>query len=206
MLRMAGKIELAQQEVDQHDSEQGRAAVAQLHRDRDRLEISIFTARAEREPHNAALQLELGRRLKRAAKLAEAQRHLQAALSDPACCSAAAFELGACHKEQRQLAQALKYYRLSADSALVDQRRLRRDALQAATRLAISRKLRGAAPRYLQQWEQLDPRDNELASLRRQADEQLPPLAEDRSAPNEMPERTASSLNSAGRYACRKPL
>jgi tetratricopeptide (TPR) repeat protein len=211
MLRMTTKLELAQRDVVQHDSEQGRAALAQLHRDRDRLEIGIFTARCEREPESAAMHFELGRRLQRAEKREAARSHLHSALADSALRSPAAYELGRCYEQERQWAQALKYYRLAADSALKEQTDLRKTALQAATRLAIDRKLRAAAMRYLDQWQQCDPHDGAAAELRRAAREQLPPLPSNLlsadSAHDSSPDhRPASGLSAAGRTACRKPL
>lgn len=166
MLRMERKLALAQKHADEEDSPAARDELAQALVERDKLETDIFHSRCQRDPHNAAVRVELGKRLRRAGKLRDACQRLEEALRDPAQKSYAALELGECFRQQGQPSEALRYYRLAADSAtqpeLLD---ARKRGLYLAGCLAAKLKLRQLAERYLGEVLRLDANYKDAPAL-----------------------------------------
>lgn len=158
MLRLKKKVERARQQVAQESSDKVRAELDELVASRDRLESEIFHSRCRREPNNAALRFELGLRLKRAGDLREAYKRFQEALPDAAQKCAAAFEMGECLREFGEFPEALRHYRLSAESAVAPRDgECQRRALHQAARIAVQIKLPRVAQRYLTELLRLDP-------------------------------------------------
>lgn len=158
MLRLEKKVTRARQQVEAENTEKAQTELSELISSRDRLESEIFYSRCKREPNNAALRLELGRRLKRAGDLRDAYKKFEEALPDPAQKCAAAFEMGDCLQQFGELPEALRYYRLSAESA-VPPRDLdcQKQALHKAAKMAAQIKLPRVAQRYLTELLRLDP-------------------------------------------------
>ena len=119
----------------------------------------------QREPNNLSLHYELGLRLKRSAKLREAIKHLELALGHPNERALAAFELGECQFQFGEVAQAMHFYRLAAETALADQAACRKQALYQSGVLALRMKLPKNAARYLRELVRIDPRYRDAASL-----------------------------------------
>jgi tetratricopeptide (TPR) repeat protein len=158
MQRLARSLVLAEQHVAADDTPESRAVLAQVIAERDRVEMEIFVSRRERDPGNAAVSYELGLRLKRAGKLQEACRPLEEALDDPAHRPAAALELGECLRHFNQVPDALKYYRLAAESATEPgQIEHKKQALWQAVGLATRIKLFKLAERYMNDLARIDP-------------------------------------------------
>lgn len=157
MLRLEKKVTRAREQVELEKSDKARAELDVLASARDRLESEIFHNRCQREPTDPALRYELGLRLKRAGDLREALLRFEEALPGAQQKCHAAFEMGECLEQLGQLPEALRHYRLSAESAngpadLDCQRR----ALHKAASTAQHIKLPRVAERYLAELKRLD--------------------------------------------------
>ena len=176
MLRLASKLAAAERELETGDVPAAREAVEQATKERDRVEIEIFTARMRCEPQNRALRYELGRRLRRAGNLAAARERLEEALHEPRVRSAAAFELGECFQQEGRAADALRHYRIAADNpAEPDQFDFRTDALLEASKLAGQMRFPKLARRYLAWLLKIDPSHRGGAALLDKLDESRSP-------------------------------
>jgi tetratricopeptide (TPR) repeat protein len=162
---MEARVAAAREAASEHPSANTQTMLAQVQRERDRLETAVFTSRASREPQNLALQYELGLRLKRATKLPEAVKHLQRALGDPLEQACAAYELGECQLQLGEVAEAMRYYRFAAEMALADQASCRKAALYQLASLASQMKLRRNATRYLRELVRVDPKYRDAAQM-----------------------------------------
>jgi tetratricopeptide (TPR) repeat protein len=165
MLRQSKRVAIARDEAQRDDNPSTRAAVTQAERERNRLEREVFSARIKREPNVAVHHYELGLRLQRAEKIREARDHFKAALSDPACRCGAALELGRCDELFGELPEALKHYRLAAESANTERMEQKKAALYAAAKLALRIKLAKLAERYLARLLRIDPNHREAILL-----------------------------------------
>jgi tetratricopeptide (TPR) repeat protein len=147
MVRHGRRVQAAEQELKAVDNAQTREALAQATKERDRAEIEIFRARIKRQPDCAEHHYELGRRLMRAGKLAEAGEQFKQALDDADFQAAAALALGDCHAELGELVQALARYRRAAQTASAPSRE-KRQSRERASKLAAQIKLNKLAERY----------------------------------------------------------
>ena len=166
MLRLARKLALAQKHDQELDTPETRSELAQILAERDQLEIDIFASRCRREPGNAAVRVELAKRLRRSGKVREACQWLEESLrsADERC--GAALELGECQLHLGNPREALRYYRIAADSA-TQPRHLaaRKQALYLAGSLAAKLKLRKLAERHLEELVRLDANFKDAAAL-----------------------------------------
>jgi tetratricopeptide (TPR) repeat protein len=166
MQRMEKRLAVAEKHAQSESSEQAQKELDECRRERDQLETNIFASRCKREPRNAAARIELARRLKRGGKIHDACQRLEEALSDPDHKSGAAVELGRCHQELGEPDEALRYFRLAADSATRPAHlEAKKQALYAAGQLAASLNLRRLARRYLSDLLHLDPAHRDAAAL-----------------------------------------
>lgn len=159
------RVAQARRDAAEHPSANTQTALAQLLRERDKLETAVYTSRLQREPGNLSLQYELGLRLKRSAKLNDAMKHLELALRDIQVRATAAFELGECHLQLGDVPQAMRHYRLAAETALTEQATTRKHALYQASVLALRMKLFKNAARYLRELTRIDPKFRDAAAL-----------------------------------------
>ena len=135
-------------------------------KERDRIELEIFQARTKREGDSAAANYELGLRLARAEKLREACSHFEKALADAGYRGLAALELGRSLEKMGEVPQALRYYRLAAESATaIDQREEKKESLYRAGKLALRIKQIKLAQRYLAELLRIDPNHRDAAVL-----------------------------------------
>lgn len=155
----------ARKDAVEHPSANTQTALAQILRERDKLETAVYASRLKREPNNLALQYELGVRLKRSAKLREAMAHLELALNDSIVKALAAYELGECQLQLGDVPQAMRYYRQAAENALAEQAACRKAALYQASVLALRMKLPKNAARYLRELVRVDPKFRDAATL-----------------------------------------
>lgn len=181
------RVALGRQEAAEKPSDNVTNMLAQAIRERDRLEISVFTARIGREPENLALCYQLGLRLKRATKLPEAIKHLQTALGDSTERALAAFELGECYLQIGDVAQAMRHYRQAAETALAEQAAARKQALYHLSVLSLRMRLLKNAARYLKELLRIDPKYRDAAALLQSVQpapgtNALPPTAAERRA------------------------
>jgi tetratricopeptide (TPR) repeat protein len=164
--RLEKKVAGARELAEADESPQARAALDAARNERDRLETEILVGRCLREPENAEFRYQLGLRLKRAGKLREACVALQAALAGSSQKALAALAIGECHEELDEVPEALKHFRLAADSAFIpDQVECKQRALYEASRLVVGLNLPRLAQRYLGELLRLAPEHAEGAQL-----------------------------------------
>lgn len=160
MLRLEKKVTIAREQVETEKTEKAQAELDELIVARDRLESEIFHNRCQREPTNPALRFELGLRLKRAGNLREAIARFQEALCGARQKCQAAFEIGDCLEQLGELPEALRQFRLSAESATEPTDiECHKRALQRSASVASQIKLPRVAQRYLAELEHLDAKD-----------------------------------------------
>jgi tetratricopeptide (TPR) repeat protein len=159
------RVAQARRDAAADPSANTQTVLAQILRERDRLETAVYTSRLQREPGNLSLQFELGVRLKRSAKLHDAMKHLQLAVGDLSVRAPAAFELGECHLQLGDVPQAMRHYRLAAETALTEQPTCRKHALYQAAVLSLRMKLLKNAARYLRELTRIDPKFRDASVL-----------------------------------------
>jgi tetratricopeptide (TPR) repeat protein len=165
MRRLQKRISLAKKQVDAEGTPEARRALAELCEERNHLEMEIFVGRCKREPENALLRYELGMRLKQAGKLREARVRFEEALASPEAAGPAACEIAACHEQEGQLPEALKFYRRAAQAARgPEQLDCHKKALYHAGSLALRLKLDALAERYLNDLLKIDPHYEDAAT------------------------------------------
>jgi tetratricopeptide (TPR) repeat protein len=174
MLRMERKLALAQKHAQELDTLEARNDLTQTLAERDQLETDIFVSRCKREPDNAAVRIELAKRLRRAGKVREACQKLEEGLRDPLQRCFAALELGECQLQLGNSPEALRYFRMAADAAhRPEHLAARKQALYHAGRLATRLKMNQLAERYLAELLRLDVNYKDapamLAGAQRQA-------------------------------------
>lgn len=156
--RVERSVAWAQERVKAADTPDSRTLLQQVTAERDKAALEIFSNRAKREPHNAAVRCDLAIRLKQSGKIVEAKKRLEEALADESVRAIAAYELGDCCARANDLAEALRYFRLAAESAqLPRQIETKKLALSHAIGLATRIKLGALARRYLSDLMQTDP-------------------------------------------------
>lgn len=150
LTRLENKIALARQHLQLQDSPELRAEIDDLCRTRDQVETEIVASRSERDPENAALHYQLGLRLVKTGNVRTACHHFRAALHDFRYAASAAFEMGECLRRAGETREALRAYRLAADSpGDGGQAEKKIAALYHAAELAAQIKLFRLAQRFL---------------------------------------------------------
>jgi tetratricopeptide (TPR) repeat protein len=154
--RAARQLALAQQNFTQLKTPEAQQLAEQAKAQANQVELEVYAARADRDPHNPRLQFELGMRLKRAGKPKQAITALQAARSDPKRRALVLLELGECFQKIEQYKLALSHYEQSleaCDPSDVDARKL---ALYRAGVLASGLRELDRSERYLTELAGLD--------------------------------------------------
>jgi thioredoxin-like negative regulator of GroEL len=158
MLRLAKKVSAAERDVELEDTPQTRTALAQIVKERDRIEIEIFQERSRRDPDDLSVRYELGRRLARAGKLDQARPYFEQALQHETSRCHAALALGGSLLSAGQAAEAQRHFRMAAASAgQTGQAACQGEALLQAAQVAARGKLLRLARRYVTQLLKLDP-------------------------------------------------
>lgn len=166
ILRIAKKIELVQAQIQIDNSERLQAELEDLWERRARFELQVYQQRADREPQDMQLQLELGRRLKQAGRHRDAVRCFEASLQDPAQQPAAALELASHYEESHDLRRALPLLRRAAETAVLPQQlpaKVR--ALERLASLYDSLKLETARNQTLAQLAVIDPNNPNVCRI-----------------------------------------
>lgn len=115
----------------------------------NQVELEVYSARVDRDPHNPRLQFELGQRLKRAGKTKQAITALQAARSDSKRKALVLLELGECFQKIEQYKLALAHYEQSLEAAEAGDGEVRKLALYRAGVLATGLRELDRAERHL---------------------------------------------------------
>jgi len=104
--RMRERARVAESRAARQGTAAAKKLAEQMQREANESEVTVWTARADREPRDPKLQFELGVRLKRVGRHREAVPHLQAARGDSKRLAEAELLLGECfqHIEQHNLA------------------------------------------------------------------------------------------------------
>ncbi len=142
----------AEKKAKEESSEDAKEQVDKIRRQHLRLELDIYSARAERYPDDAKLKYEVGVRLKKFENFEEAVKYFKEAEADPACKAASLLYHGECLQQMRQYTAALQAYERAAgvtpseNSAEQDIHRL---ALYRAGVLAIGLKDTERAQKWL---------------------------------------------------------
>lgn len=158
MSRLEKKVTAALRDAEQEDSPTARTAAEQLVKERDKIEIDIFHQRIAREPDDLALRYELGWRLKRAGRLADARPHLEVALQNESSRPLAAMELASYFLQSGQPAEALRHYRIAAAAAAhAGDAAAQAKALFQAGELAARQQLGRLARRYIGELLRVEP-------------------------------------------------
>jgi tetratricopeptide (TPR) repeat protein len=164
--RLETKIGLARKKAEVQNSSDVQAELETLTREREQLEMEIFAHRSDTDPDNGRLHYELGLRVKRSGNFRTACHHLKKALIDPTQKCAAAYELGECLRLLNEPREALRYYRIAADSpADAELLTNKTRALLHAGEIASQFKLARLARHCLNAVLRIDPRNAEAAAL-----------------------------------------
>ncbi|MDX1945444.1 MAG: tetratricopeptide repeat protein [Pirellulaceae bacterium] len=166
MLRLEKKLASAQQRIQTENTPQTQAELADLRQARDRLATETFVNRCKREPENFELRYQLGLRLRQAGKLREACARFTEALADAEQAGPAAYALGICLVEAKEVPEALKHFRLAAEAAArAGQFEVQKESLYQAGVVALRLKLFKLARRYLAELAKLDPNHRDAPAL-----------------------------------------
>ena len=166
MLRLEKKVELARKHADVNTTTEAQEELDAIVSKRDRTETDIFVERCKREPHNAAMRIQLGLRLKQAGRVRDACQRFEEALEDADQKCFAAFELAECQQQFDEFPEAFRLYRLAAESATQpEQLECQKRALYQAGKLATRIKMDALARRYLAAVVRIDPQYQDAAEL-----------------------------------------
>jgi tetratricopeptide (TPR) repeat protein len=157
MIRLDRKLATAMKLAESDDSDPARAAVTEARKARDRFQTEVFVNRCKRDPDNAELRYELGLRHRQAGKMREAYECFAVALNNDSYKALAALEMAHCLLQDDKVVEALRFYRLAAESAQPDQLDCKKRALQEAAKLAEGIRLQRLARRYYERLQRLDP-------------------------------------------------
>lgn len=115
--RSAHQLAIAEQRVEEDPSEENKALAARLRSQANQVDLEIYAARADRDPHNLRIKYELGLRLKRAEKFRDAISAFQAARGEPRRKVQVLLELGECFQRIEQYKLALNNYEQAIEAS-----------------------------------------------------------------------------------------
>lgn len=154
--RAARQIAAAQQNYEHAKTPEAQHLLEQARVQANQVELEVYAARADRDPHNARWQFELGMRLKKAGKPKQAITALQAARSDPKRRALVLLELGECFQKVEQYKLALAHYEQAIEGADAGDADTRKLALYRAGVLATGLRELDRAERHLSELAGLD--------------------------------------------------
>lgn len=152
------QYEAAVERARQANTEEAQQLAKRMKAELNRVELEVYAARCRRAPDDAALQFELGLRLKRAGKFNEAIQSLQRARDDAPRKAAAQLELGECFQHIKQYRLAMSSYERAIEASETrdgGDEELRKLALYRAGVLAMG----------LKEWDAAERRLTELAGV-----------------------------------------
>ena len=171
--RAANQIAAAQQLFDAQKTPEAKQLLDRARTVANQVELEVYAARVDRDPHNPRLQFELGQRLKRAGKTKQAITALQAARSEPKRKALVLLELGECFQKIEQYKLALSHYEQAIETTEASDEEVRKLALYRAGVLATGLRELDRAERHLSELAGMDygyrdvsDRLDKIASLR----------------------------------------
>jgi tetratricopeptide (TPR) repeat protein len=173
MRRGARQAAAAEQHYQHEQTPEAKQLFDRARAQANQVELEVYSARVDRDPHNPRLQFELGMRLKKAGKPKQAITHFQAARTDPKRKALVLLELGECFQKIEQYKLALTHYEQSIEACEPGDNEARKLALYRAGVLATGLREIDRAERHLSTLAGLDYgyrdisyRLDKLASLR----------------------------------------
>jgi tetratricopeptide (TPR) repeat protein len=164
ILRKKHHLTVAEEQAGTAPSDERRQEVEQLRAELHQFEWEVFARRSERYPDDLELKFQLGIRLKKLDKFAEAIGCFRAARELPQRCAGAWLELGECWQRQKQYAKALDCYCQASERCQEDQIGLRKLALYRAGILASGLHNLESAETFLAQLAELDAGYKDVAA------------------------------------------
>jgi tetratricopeptide (TPR) repeat protein len=146
----------AQAHFDHEKTPEAKHTLERARAQANQVELEIYAARADRDPHNVRLQFELAMRLKRAGKMREAITAFQAARGDAKRKALVLLELGECFQKIEQYKLALSHYEQALESCESGELETRKLALYRAGVLATGLRELDRAERHLSELAGLD--------------------------------------------------
>ena len=166
LLQARRQREVAERRAASDGGEEAVELAKRMKSEQYQKELAVFAARHERDPQNVDLLYQFAVRLKRVGKFAEAASQFATIPGDHDLKPVATLELGECHQQQRQYAEAMAAYRQAIALAHQGQDQgTEKMALYRAGVLATGLKQYEAANQDLRTLLQLDP-DYKDARLR----------------------------------------
>ncbi|MCC6492688.1 MAG: hypothetical protein IT424_06680 [Pirellulales bacterium] len=154
--RAAHQVAAAQQNFEHEKTPAAQQLLERARLQANQVELEVYAARADRDPHNPRLQFEVGLRLKRAGKPKQAITPLQAARADAKRRPLVLVELGECFQKIEQYKLALAHYEQAIESADAAENEVRKLALYRAGVLATGLRELDRAERHLSELAGLD--------------------------------------------------
>lgn len=134
--RAAGLANSAQQHFDHEQTPEAKQLLDRAKAQANQVELEVYAARVDRDPHNPRLQFELGMRLRKAGKPKQAISAFQAARTDPKRRALVLLELGECFQKIEQYKLALTHYEQALEACEPGDDEVRKLALYRAGVLA----------------------------------------------------------------------
>ncbi|RIK74345.1 MAG: hypothetical protein DCC67_16690 [Planctomycetota bacterium] len=147
--RAARQVAAAQQNYDHAKTPEAQQLLDRARLHANQVELEVYAARADRDPHNPRLQFEVGLRLKRAGKPKQAITALQAARADTKRRALVLVELGECFQKIEQYKLALSHYEQAIEAVEAPDDDVRKLALYRAGVLATGLRELDLAERHL---------------------------------------------------------
>ena len=164
MRRSKAYLIAAEKKVKDEPGEASKESLAKIRRQHNRLELDIYSSRAERYPDDAGVKYEVAVRLKRSGNFAEAVKYFQEAQADERCAGSAMLAAGECLQQMRQYTPALQSYEKAAENNADDPKsETYRLALYRAGVLATGLKDVIRAKKWLTALTELDPNYRDAA-------------------------------------------
>lgn len=149
MRKVQEQLTIAQQRHEQDPSDETKAQVLHFRKQTNQVELEIYAAKSDRDPGNARLKYEFGIRLKKAGKIKEAIKTLQAARNDPKRKAQVLLDLGECFQKIEQYKLALSNYELAIDASEAPEEEVHKLALYRAGVLATGLRELDRAEKHL---------------------------------------------------------
>jgi tetratricopeptide (TPR) repeat protein len=138
--RQRQQIDLAEKRALAENTPEAKALVEQLRVELNNKELEVYRNRCERYPGHAGFKFELGVRLERAGKPAEAIKCFQEARNDPRRKGVALLRLGRCFHHIKQYELAMDSYESAIGEISDREPDLKKEAVYLAARLAYGLK------------------------------------------------------------------
>jgi tetratricopeptide (TPR) repeat protein len=154
--RASRQIIVAHKQYEHEKTAEAQQLLERARSHANQVELEVYSARVDRDPHNPRLHFEVGMRLKKAGKLKAAITAFQAARSDTKRRALVLLELGECFQKIEQYKLALSHYEQSIEATDSSDRDGKKLALYRAGVLAMGLRELDRAERHLAELAGLD--------------------------------------------------